>query len=101
MYGERSSSYSLRMLKPIQKFSADFKDVDLLKLPADAFAVADRMIRADAYKVGVDPRLMQQHMPGNRLREIRRTDQSGRSISEFVGPVSETLAPFSSFRCFA
>jgi hypothetical protein len=92
---EGSRHYRLRMLNPLRQYSADYKDIDLSKITDPAlFDLADRKIRADAYEVGCNPHLLQSLAPLPRLREIRKQDQSGRWLSEFVGPVSETLAPF-------
>jgi hypothetical protein len=83
------------MLAPLLKYSTDWKGKDVWKLPRDVLDVADKQIGADAYRIGSDPSLMQElEGAGSRLREIRRRDPTGRDIIQFVGPISETLAPF-------
>jgi len=94
MDGERINTYDRRMSRAFQKYSPKWKDTDLSQMPPDVISkIIAPEIRADtasaAYRV--DP------AEGGMLREIRRTDRTGRVISEFVGPVGAVngaLAPF-------
>jgi hypothetical protein len=95
-YGETCDHYIRRMLRPLQRFSADWKDKDISRLSPEVLSIASKQIRADAWKIGSDPQAMQQFEGGGpRLREVITTDRAGRRISNFYGPVSETLDPFS------
>jgi hypothetical protein len=93
---ETKRSYLLRALRPLKEFSDDFRDVDLAKLPDEVLGgLAYTRICNDSVAVGTDPRRMAAFLPpGSGLREIKRTDRSGRTVSEFVGPVSAMLDPF-------
>jgi hypothetical protein len=83
----------------LQKYSDDYRDIDLTKLPADAFKLADKTIRADALRVGNNPQELSRFIPnGNLLREVRRQDRTGRWISEFVGPIDAVNGMFTPFR---
>jgi hypothetical protein len=90
MDGETLESYERRHAKRFQQFSKRWGKVDLTELPPAVQQIAFPEIRADARKAadflsdGATPV----------LREIRTADRTGRIISEFVGPVSATLAPF-------
>jgi hypothetical protein len=88
--GETIDTYARRCAKKFQKHSAKWEKIDLSALPSQVLAIATPEIRADAIKAAYhsDPAT-----PGL-LREIRRADRTGRMISEFVGPVAATLAPF-------
>jgi hypothetical protein len=97
--GQSARSYRTYCLKRLQKYSDDYKDIDLTKLPADAFKLADARIRADAVRVGSNPQELSRFIPtGNLLREVKRQDQTGRWISEFVGPVDAPNGMFAPFR---
>jgi hypothetical protein len=72
------------MLAPLRKYSADWKDHDVWKLPPAVLDIADTQICADAY-IGSDPSHMQELECTDRLREIRRRDgRGGRSSSRSV-----------------
>ena len=89
-YGESVNNYRRRALRSFQRFSPDFEKVDLAKVPADLLDVTERTIYADALKASSSPASAG---PG-RLREIKRTDASGRTISTFVGSVGAWLDDF-------
>jgi hypothetical protein len=96
--GERARTYRVRMLRQLQKYSPEHKDVDLAAIPdPKLFELTDRRIRADALGVAHDPAAMQRYfeaaLPG--LREVISEDpRTGRRVSKFYGPVEATLAPF-------
>jgi hypothetical protein len=98
LVGERARTYRVRMLRQLQKYSPDHKDVDLKTITdPKLFELTDRRIRADALGVAQDPAAMQKYfeaaLPG--LREVFTEDPlTGRRISKFYGPVEATLAPF-------
>jgi hypothetical protein len=96
LHAESSRHYLLRGLRALQRFSDDYKQIDLKRLPDDMLTVAARQIRADVQRVARDPALMSAAMGEiPRLREIKTPDATGRLISKFYGPISETLDPFS------
>jgi hypothetical protein len=100
MMGQSARSYRLYCMKPLQKYSEAWKDVALDRLPADAFALADKQIRADAIRIGSDPGEMQKYegaKVGALQREIIKIDRTGRRISEFVGPVDAENGMFAPF----
>lgn len=92
--GERIQSYDRRMAKVFQKHSSKWKDTDLAELPIEVISkVIAPEIRADSIAAAyrVEP------ADGAMLREVRKSDRTGRVISEFVGPVNAlngALAPF-------
>lgn len=80
---ETPSAYRRRLLEKQKKHSGVWKDVDLSKLPDEVVTnVVERQVYADAEVASRNP-TGEDGSPI--LREIRRTDQSGRVISEFVG----------------
>jgi hypothetical protein len=96
--GTSARTYRTYCLNKLKKYSANYENIDLTKLPADAFALADRQIRADALAIGANPQEMARFMPNGALqREIRKTDRTGRVISEFVGPVDAPNGMFAPF----
>jgi hypothetical protein len=99
--GQSARSYRLYCMKPLQKYSDAWKDVNLERLPSDAFRLADAQIRADAIRIGNDSSEMQRFegaKAGALLREIRKQDRAGRIISEFVGPTDAVNGMFTPFR---
>ena len=89
-FGESINDYRRRCLKGFQKHSRDYANIDLARVPAELMDVAERTIYADALKASFSPASAG---PG-RLREIKRTDASGRVISTFVGSVGAWLDDF-------
>lgn len=89
--GEPLDTFNRRNAKRFQAHSVKWGKVDLVSLPPSVLNIAVPEIRADAMAAAYrgDP-----EGPDAVLREIRRPDRTGRIISEFVGPVSATLAPF-------
>ena len=89
--GESVRVYRRRALNLLKQHSPDYRRADLALISDKAaFDAAEKQIFADAIKAS------SQNSSHARLHEIQRMDQSGRLITEFVGPVSETLAPFRS-----
>jgi hypothetical protein len=96
--GMSARTYQTYCLNKLKQFSDDWRDKDLTKLDASVFALADRTIRADAIRVGNNPQEMSRFIPtGGLLREVRKTDRTGRVISEFVGPVDAPNGAFAPF----
>ena len=96
--GEWARTYRVRMLKQLQKYSAEHKGIDLATI-ADPklFEVVDQRIRADALAIAHDPAAMQTYFGAvsEGLREVIETEpRTGRRFSRFVGPISATLEPF-------
>jgi hypothetical protein len=96
--GMSARSYQTYCLNKLKQYSDDWRDKDLTKLEPNVFALADRKIRADALEVGTSPQLMNKFIPSGALqREIRKTDRTGRVISEFVGPIDAANGMFKPF----
>lgn len=90
MAGETADSYGRRLASRYKKHSSQWAKVDLSTLPAEVLNIALPAIRADA----VSAAYRSDGGAAGVLREIQKPDRTGRIISEFVGPVSATLAPF-------
>lgn len=81
LLGETEAAYRRRLLLPLQPHSERWKDVELAELPPKAFGVAEAAIRADAMAAAMNPA----SIPGDGLREIRRTLPSGHTETTWVG----------------
>jgi hypothetical protein len=93
--GERIDSYDRRLAKVFQKHSPKWANEDLSQLPTSVISkIIAPEIRADAISAAyrVEPNA------GGLLREVRKTDRTGRIISEFVGPVDAENGAISPFR---
>jgi hypothetical protein len=92
MDGETPLTYDRRHAKRFQKHSEKYRKFDLDRVPEDMLvAIVTPEIRTDAVEAAKRPE------PGvsGGLREVVDRDvRTGRTISRFYGPVSETLAPF-------
>jgi hypothetical protein len=91
MDGESVLSFDRRQAKRFQKHSVRWKDVDFTALPPSVMTtIAAPEVRTDSIAAaripiaGAEPT----------LREVVHEDRTGRRISEFVGSVEATLAPF-------
>lgn len=84
--GETLLAYRRRLARDFQRHSAPWKDVNLSTLPADAFAIAEGAIYADAQHAAESP----VDLPAGELREVKRRDQAGRTISTFYGTGPDT-----------
>jgi hypothetical protein len=86
------------LLSRLQGFVAD-RNVrrvnlhNLSRLDDNAMNQIEREIIGGAKKTAADPTQGSFSDP-NRLREVKETDQAGRTWTTFKGPVSEFLAPF-------
>jgi hypothetical protein len=89
--GEGRFSYRRRLASGLQRFSDDFRQTDLWKLPSKVLDHAEQAIIADTFAVVGD------HAIGNSdgtLREIKTRDISGRTITEFGGSPRVWLSAF-------
>ena len=92
--GERIESYDRRLAETFKKHSPKWKGEDLSAMPIEVVSkIIAPEIRTDAVTAAyrVEPNA------GGLLREVRKTDRTGRIISEFVGPVDAengAIAPF-------
>lgn len=89
MDGETLNTYNRRHVVRFQKHSPRWKDMDFAALPSTVMQVAMPDIRADATEAAKRGLIGQPE-----LREIVRYDRTGRKISEFIGDIAVTLAPF-------
>jgi hypothetical protein len=88
--GDTLHSYRVRSGNAEKQFSKKYRAVDLNEIrDPRALKIAVDEIRADSIEASSNPTT-----PRARLQEIITTDRTGRQISTFMGPVSETLAPF-------
>jgi hypothetical protein len=101
MHGETLLSFVRRNARHYQHTSDRWRDKNLRTMPRDVLLdIAAPEIRKDALAAAYrpDPNVAPV------LREVIRTDRTGRRISEFVGPVSVFLdqfrAPAMMVRCF-
>lgn len=90
MPGETLMEYRLRMIKPYQKHSKDWKDVDLAPLPDKALAIAETRIRADA----IDAAKNSPDVGPGLLREVRKQDATGRTHVSFFGDFDAAFGMF-------
>lgn len=90
MAGERALPYRRRLLTRLQKHSTDYKDVDLHAIAdSQLLSIAEKKIYADAQACAASSL-----EPGAGLREVVRTDATGRRISTFIGDPASTWSPF-------
>lgn len=93
MLGEKPTAYRLRMARKLQVHSPAYKEVNLQAIASadtKAFALAEAAIFADAAKVASRPT----EVSAGQLRQVKRRDESGREITEFVG---DTMACWGQF----
>ncbi|HDL7021900.1 TPA: NUDIX domain-containing protein [Yersinia enterocolitica] len=87
--GEKPQSYRRRLMIQLQEHSSDYKAVDLSSIADSALLnIAEKQIYADAQSsasLSVGPGM---------LREIKRSDATGRQISTFEGDPAATWGPF-------
>lgn len=94
MAGERALPYRRRILTRLQKHSADYKDVDLHGIAdSQLLSIAEKKIYADAQASAASSL-----DPGEGLREVIRTDATGRRISTFIGDPAAAWGPFQAVR---
>jgi hypothetical protein len=87
--GETLNTFNRRHVVRFQKHSPRWKDMDFSQLPASVMQVAMPDVRADSIEAAKRGLIGQPE-----LREIVRYDRTGRKISEFIGDIAVTLAPF-------
>lgn len=87
--GEKPLSYRRRLMIQLQEHSSDYKAVDLSSIADSVLLnIAEKQIYADAQSsasLSVGPGM---------LREIKRSDGTGRQISTFEGDPAATWGPF-------
>lgn len=93
LLGESPLNYRKRLLGGFKPHAKQFKDIDLATINDSALlGVVEKSIYADAMDAAMNPTAA----TGGGLREIKRTDGSGRQISTFVGDTGEWMRPFQS-----
>lgn len=88
--GEALPDYQRRLLSKYKAHSPRWKEKDLTKVDASVLDIAEEHIYADAMHAAAHP----VDLPAGTLREIPRTDHSGRNIFEFVGDERAAWEPF-------
>ncbi|CND06142.1 Uncharacterized protein conserved in bacteria [Yersinia frederiksenii] len=89
--GEKPLSYRRRLMIQLQEHSSDYKTVDLSSIADSALLnIAEKQIYADAQS---SASLI---VGAGMLREIKRSDVTGRQISTFEGDPAATWGPFQS-----
>jgi 8-oxo-dGTP pyrophosphatase MutT (NUDIX family)/predicted DCC family thiol-disulfide oxidoreductase YuxK len=88
--GEDLLAYRKRLSAKLKTHSAQWKDVDINKLDANVFSIAEAKIYADAMEAAVHP----VDLPAGGLREITKHDRAGRKLSEFIGSPSAWMNQF-------
>jgi hypothetical protein len=92
MDGETVRAYRVRLLKNFRHNSPDYKDVpieQIAQLPPAMFDVAESRIYADSVAASACP-----EVTAGYLREVKRTDASGRQISTFYGEPRTWMSQF-------
>lgn len=79
--GESTLSYRKRLAARYQKHSPQFRAADLHLMSEQTFAPIEEVIYADAVKAANDPA---SYPPGT-LKPIKERDESGRTITRWVG----------------
>ena len=88
--GERAIPYRRRIMTRLQKYSKDYKDVNLQAIAdSQLLTIAEKKIYADAQMSAASSL-----EPGAGLREVVRTDATGRRITSFIGDPAACWSPF-------
>lgn len=90
LHGEKPIEYRKRLAAKFAKHSASLKGVRMDSLEGGAFDVIENQVYADAQAAARSPA----QMPAGRLREHKRTDMAGRTITEYSGDIGAAFAPF-------
>ena len=91
MTGEAEDGYRVRLLTPLKKHSAAWKDVNLTTLPADALKIAEETIYHDAAEAAAHPATG----PEAGLQEVYEVEpRTGRRVSRFRGHPEACWKPF-------
>lgn len=88
--GEDLLAYRKRLAAPMKSHSAAWKDVDLSKLDASVFDIAEAAIYADARGAAVNPAVS----PEGGLRAVTRDTGTGHKITTFYGNVGSWMDDF-------
>lgn len=88
--GETVDQYRQRLLRPYQKHSSNWKDIDLTPFLGKALDPVERQIYADAYEAARHPT---EGVEG-RLIPYFESDETGRRIRKFSGDPEACWAPF-------
>jgi len=88
--GEDLLAYRKRLAAPMKSHSAAWKDVDLSKLEASVFDIAEAAIYADAMGAAVNPAVS----PEGGLRAVTRDTGTGHKITTFYGNVGSWMDDF-------
>lgn len=92
MDGEKVRNYRVRLLRPYQHNSPDYKDVpkeELLALPPAAFEAAEKRIYADAMTASASPTVAQGY-----LHMVKRADDTGRTHVLWFGEPRTWMSQF-------
>jgi len=79
--GEDLLSYRKRLAAPLKSHSAAWKDVDLAKLDASVFAIAEAAIYADAHAAAINP----VDVGEGGLRSVTKDTGTGHKVTTFYG----------------
>lgn len=91
MRGETKLSYRKRLANALKGLGEKFKALDLSPIPEGAaFDVLEGQIYADAQTAAANPVIPAEEG----LREIKRRDKAGRTISEFKGEINAFTSEF-------
>jgi hypothetical protein len=88
--GEGFRQYRQRLLRPLQKYSQIYKDVDLRSFPEVAFAQAEKAVYADAELAATRADLVSE----GTLRAVTKTLPNGSKETRFIGHPSAWMETF-------
>ena len=94
LHGEQLLDYRRRLLRPLMKFSTQFKDVDLDELREPLLTPIEKLVFADAIRASTDGSTLPEDTP----REVVTVDRTGRHISSFYGQPKAWMKTFSGQR---
>jgi hypothetical protein len=94
LHGEQLLDYRRRLLRPLMKYSTQFKDVDLDELREPLLSPIEKSVFADAIKASAD----NSSVPEDYLREVTTTDATGRRITSFYGQPRAWMSQFAGNR---
>jgi hypothetical protein len=88
--GEDVLAYRKRLALKLKPHSPQWKGIDISKLDATVFDIAETRIYADAAEAAMHPT----DVASNTLREVTRRQRGGHEITEFYGSPEACWAPF-------
>ena len=94
LHGEQLLDYRRRLLRPLMKYSTQFKDVDLDELREPLLTPIEKLMFADAIRASTDGSTLPEDTP----REVVTVDRTGRHISSFYGQPKAWMKTFSGQR---